>query len=216
MLSPLCLTITSMYPEQPPNLPKLSPDYLDQIAPKPTKRLNLSPKQWLIFGGLGFLIIVVIGIIIIGNSVNNTRPTETLAARLQSTSKIVDDASSKIKSSSLRALNSNLKIYLTNTIRDIKEPLSKNKVNINKLSPDIVKAESGDKILSVLEDARLNNKYDRIYASEMAYQLNTIMALMEQIYKGSGGHDLKAFLEGAYGNLKPTQQQFAEFDETNY
>ena len=205
-----------MYPEQPPQLPKLSPDYLDQIATKPVKKFNFSRKQKLVIGSLGLILVVAIGTIIVGSSMSNSKPTETLAAKLQSTSMIVDDASGKIKSSSLRALNGNLKIYLTNTLRDIEAPLSKDRVNLKKLSPDIVKAESSEKTMATLEDARLNNKYDRIYATEMSYRLSTIMALMQQIFKDSGNKSLNTFLQSAFVNLQPTQQQFASFDETKY
>lgn len=205
-----------MNPDEQPQLPPLTADYLDQIAPQPKSILNLSRKQWLVLGGLGIAVLVLILAIIIGILTGNTKPTEKLAARLESTNVVVDDASSKIKSSSLRALNSNLKIYLTNTIRDIEAPLKKSGVNIDKLDKSVVKSESSDEMLATLEDARLNARYDRIYATEMAYRLDTIVTLMQQIYKNTNNKDLKAFLDGAHSNLKPTQKQFANFDETNY
>lgn len=205
-----------MNPDQPPKLPPLSPDYLDQIAPQPRKRFNLSKKQLLIVAIAGGALLLAIILIIAGSFMSNSKPTEVLAARLQTTSEIVNDASTKIKSTSLRALNSNLKIYLTNTLRDIKAPLASSHVDIDKLNSDVLTAESGDTMLATLEDARLNAKYDRIYASEMSYQLDTIVNLMQQIYNGTNNKQLKSFLQNAYQNLEPTQQQFAKFDETNY
>lgn len=205
-----------MNPDQPPQIPPLSTDYLDQIAPQPKRRFSLDKKQWIILGGIGAVVVVLILAIIIGSMSSSTKPTETLAARLESTATVVDDAAGKIKSSSLRALNSNLKIFLTNTIRDIKTPLQKDGVDINKLDKDVVKKESSDKMLATLEDARLNARYDRIYAVEMAYRLDTIVTLMQQIYKNTNNQALKTFLDSAYNNLEPTQKQFANFDETNY
>lgn len=205
-----------MYPNQPQPQPQQTPiDYLNQIAPQAPKKINFTRKQWMLIGGLGLVLLIAIIIIIAGSLSGNSKPTEQLAARLATTAKIASDAQAKLKSTDLRALNSNLKIYLTNTNRDIVAPLAESHINIKTLDKKIVADESGAAMIAKLEDARLNAVYDNTYAHEMAYQLDTTMTLMKQIYNSTGNKDLKSFLDAAYTNLQPIQKQFASFNATN-
>lgn len=223
---------TPPQPEQPPQQQPAQPvmpqsplpqpsapnvDYLNQIAPKKPKKLRFKfgPKMIAILGGI--LVVVVIIISITVNVIANARrePVEHLSARLTTTQEIVSDAQDNLKSSQLRSLNSNLKIYLTNTNRDIATPLANVGVKPDKISKSILAEESGDALTAKLEDARLNVDYDRTYAREMAYKLEQTMILMQQIYKSTSSKSLKSFLENAYTNLEPTQKSFADFNAAN-
>lgn len=193
--------------------PSVSVDYLNQIAPQaPKSKLPLTKKQLILVGILGVAVIIVVILVIVVSLSSNKKPLEQLAARLQSTQTIATDASTKLKDSQLRALNSNLKIYLTNTNRDIAAPLLKDNIVVNKLDKNIVTSESGTDISARLENARLNAVYDSTYAREMSYRLDTIVALMKQIYNSTGNTTLKSFLNDAYTNLSPTQKEFSNFN----
>lgn len=196
---------------------KQSPiDYLNQIAPQAPKKMlfSLSKRNVAIFGGIIIVIIIVIATLASSLS-GGINQTERLAARLLSTQAIMDDATSKIKTTQLRTLNGNLKIYLTNTIRDIGPILTADKIDITKLNSKVLAAESNTKVLAILEEARLNVMYDRTYAREMSYKLDTVLTLMKQIQNSTKNMKLKTFLQDAYDNLQPTQQQFADFDAAN-
>ncbi len=198
-------------PQQP-----ISIDYLNQIAPQaPKRKLPLTRMQLIIFGVLGVALIVVMILVIIVGLTSSKNPTQQLAARLQNTQVIVNDAKTKLKSSALRALNSNLDIYLAETNRGIAAPLLKDKIDVTKLDKSIVASESGADVTTRLEDARLNAIYDRTYAREIAYRLETLVTLMRQIYSSTNNKDLKAFLETAYKNLEPTQKAFEDFNAAN-
>ena len=186
-------------------------DYLNQIAVQPPKKVNFVRKQPILIGGVAIIAVIII-LTIISNLSGGIKPSEQLAARLIATKSVADDATSKIKSPELRALNSNLKIYLTNTIRDIAAPLLKDKINVNRLDKKATVAESNVQLLATLEDARLNAIYDRTYAREMAYQLDTVLTLMRQIYNDTSNKDLKSFLDSKIENLVPIQKQFADFN----
>lgn len=195
-----------------PQQPNFSVDYLNQIAPKPQKKgLFGDPKRiYLVIAGalIVGLIVIIIGTII-GHKPNSL---QQLAARLQSTEKIAGDAQKNIQSSQLRSFNSNLKIFLDNTNRDIAAPLTASGVKPTKLDKKIVASESGADLVAKLEDARLNAVYDRTYAREMAYRLETIMVLMKDVYTSTSSKSLKTFLQTAYQNLGPVQKQFADFN----
>lgn len=200
---------------QPQPQPNLSVDYLNQIAPQaPKRKIPLSKTQLIIFGVLGVLFIVVMILVaVVGGG--GTKPLQQLAARLQSTETIVTDAASKIKSSQMRALNSNLKIYLTNTNRDIAAPLAAVGVDVGKLDEDVMTKEAGTDVTDRLENARLNATYDRTYAGEIAHRLETIVILMRQIQTSTSNQSLKTFLTDALTNLEPTQKDFADFNAAN-
>jgi len=200
-----------MYPNE--NQP-IDPNYLDQIAPQPSQKINIANNKPIFIAIIGLVItlfIFFIGMIASGLSGSGNQ-LERLSARLTATEGISVSATTNIKNSKLRALNSNLKIYLTNTIRDITPLLAVEKIDVKKLDKKIIASESNEKILAKLEDARLNAIYDRSYARELSYQLETTMSLMRQIYNKTKNKDLKTFLEESYNNLEPIQKQFSDFN----
>ncbi len=192
-------------------------DYLNQIAPqapkKPVFALNL---RTIIFGLIIFLVIVII-IANVGAALSNARkePWEQFAAKLAATTEVVDSSSGKIKNSQLRSLNSDLKLYLTNTQRDLATPLKAFDVNPAKLPASVTKKESSAAMLERLENGRLNAKYDSTYAREMSYQLATTLALLQKLYKSNVGPQTKAYLSDAYSNLAPTYEAVSDFSASN-
>lgn len=226
--------MSDMYPEQPtppPSLPTPPPslpptqapptvpyNYLDQIAPQAPKRgRNVSGLKKIIF--FGIIAAIIVGIVAITLNVIDgaqKEPAQKFAARLTSTQTIVEDSQDKLKSSELRSLNSDLKLYFTNTLRDAAEPLKRADVNIEKIDADILKKETAlaEKMNERLEDARLNAIFDRTYAREMAYQLETLLALMQRIYASTKSESLKEYIDGTYKNLQPTQQALEAFNES--
>jgi hypothetical protein len=161
------------------------------------------------------LSILLASIIAASSGPSGGSSTEKLAARLASTETIASAAQAKLKSSELRTLNSNLKIYLTNTNRDIVAPLMAVGINAKQLDPVVTKAEAGTDVTLRLEDARLNAVYDRTYAREMSYRLDTIVSLMQKIRASSSNTTMKSFLDSAITNLTPTQKEFSDYNDTN-
>lgn len=206
-----------MNSEQDQQPPSSTQTYLDQIAPTETKKpilMRLGPLQ-MIVGGI-VLIILILLIVGIVNSILKAPlvSLQQLSARLNTTATLVEGASNNLNSSELQTLNSNLKIYLTNTNREIIEPFQSVGVSTTKIDASITDQESGTAIAARLEDARLNAVYDRTYAREMAYQLDTILNLMKKSYSSIGSTAVKNVLQSAYENLAPIQQDFADFNET--
>lgn len=202
-----------MYPnEQPQNY---SIDYLNQIAPQAPKK-QFDAKFRLIAIILGIATIVTILLVVVSSFAGNSKnDMQQLAARLATTEKLATDAQKNLKSSELRSLNGSLKILLTNTNRDIAEPLKLNGITVAKLDKAIVAKENGAKVIATLEDARLNATYDRTYAREMSYQLETIVLQMKELYASTSSQSLKTFLDTSYKNIQPLQKQFSELNAAN-
>ncbi len=195
--------------------PGVSVDYLNQIAPTTTKSSRFSRNQF-IFMGLGAAVIIVLALsLIVSLGGTSNKSLQTLSARLTSTETIVNDSQKQIKSSTLRGLNSNLSIGLTNANRDIEPILEKNNITTKTMDAKIVAAESEKPVLEILENARLNAIYDRTYAREMAYRISTIISLAEDIKLSTDSQSLAKFLNTTIDNLSPTQKALDEFNATN-
>jgi len=208
-----------MYPNDPtPPQSPLPADYLNQIAPQaPKKQLFQFGIRQVLLIGVALIILVSI-LVVIANAISagKTDPLKHLSARLTATQIVVTDAQANLKSSKLRSLNSNLKLYMTNTNRDIEKPLLSAGIDIKKPNKAIAATEATTDLTTRLEDARLNAVFDATYAREMTYQLGTLMTLMNQIYKSTSNTELKTFLKSAYDSLQPTQESFAGFSGVAY
>lgn len=192
-------------------------DYLNQIAPQaPQKKLFSLNKYTLILIGL----VVIVAVILISTISRATiaaqkEPWQRITVRLSATSALVDKATASIKSSQLRSLNSDLKLYLTNTQRDFSTPLAQLKITTESIPKKITKEETATGIEDRLEDGRLNARYDSTYAREMAYQTGTILAELQALYRTNVGPKTKEIVKTAYDNLLPTYESLSEFSTTN-
>lgn len=203
-----------MNPENDQSSPEMNADYLNQIAPKPQRKSFLPKSKPVMIGiiAVGFLFFITILGLLASMAGGNVGDSERLAARLQATQDIIQSSRPNVNNHQIRASNSVLDTYLTNTLRDLTPILAKHNINVNKLSKTTVNAESDAKILATLEDARLNATYDRIYASEMAHQLDITLILMQKIYKDTSDSSLKSVLSSAYQSMKPIQKQYEDFN----
>lgn len=196
---------------------QLPSNYLDQISPQSVKHPFLVNKKRLVILGIVFAIVLVSVLSFVAGQIGASRlePWERLAARIAATSEIVASSEGKIKNSDLRSTNSSVKISLTNTKRDLVTPLATIGINADKLSASVTSSESSEAMLSRLEDARLNAKYDSTYAREMSFQLSNLLTLLRQLYSSSSNADNKAFLETTYKNLEPVQESLSKFSASN-
>jgi len=196
---------------------QLPPDYLDQIAPQAPGRAFALNKTRLILllCGVGIVLVIILSVVVgkIGSA--RTEPWGRLSARLDATSAVVESSEGKIKNSQLRSTNSNLKISLTNTQRDLATPLATIGIVPEKIAPTIIAAESSTQMLARLEDARLNAKYDSTYAREMSFQLSNLLTLLRQLYSSSSNEANKTFLKTTYDNFEPVQKSLSEFSASN-
>lgn len=195
-----------MQPDQNP----IPVDYLNTIAPEPTKSpMNNKLFFGVIIGALIVLVLAVVFIVTTGGS-SNTQSLERLGLRLQSLQTISKNAEKNIQSSALLSTNGNLSTYLVNTNRNIATPLSAAGINLKKANKTLIVEESGTELSKKLEDARLNAVFDRTYAREMAYQLETTAVLMNKLYKSTNSTSLKAYLPGAYKDIVSLQKQMED------
>jgi hypothetical protein len=203
--------------QQPPTQPVLPVDYLNQIAPQVQQKkvLDSMPKKILFFLAIAVILVLILVIVVNAFTGSQRQAAEELAARLTSTEAIAKDAQSNLKSTQMRTLNTDLRTFFTNTNRDIADPFESVGVNTTRLSGSVTQNETqlSTEMTNRLEDARLNAIYDQTYAREMAYQLATLLAMMEEVYDTTGSTSLKEYLGDAYENLTPIQEGFASYNQ---
>lgn len=192
--------------------PQYSIDYLEQISTAPEKP---AANNKLFFGAIiaAVLLAVVVAALLLlsGGQQNATNDMARLSLRLKTLQGIADSSQRTIKSSSLRSINTNLSLLLTNANRDIAGPLQASGVNMEKLNPAIVASESGSDMKKRLENGRLNAVFDRTYAREMSYQLETVEALIEELQTSTSSKSTATFLATTLEQVQPIQKQFADF-----
>lgn len=192
-------------------------DYLDQIAPVQEKKrrfgFGLNLPTILIIGAGLIAIVVILATAI--SSVSNTRVErwQHLYSRLNALATIVDDGTSKIKNGQLRSANSDLKLYTTNTSRDLADRLTAMKISTKKIPKKITDAESSDTILGILEDARLNATYDTAYSRETSYVLATTLSLLKQLSLSDKSAKSRDFAQTAYTNLEPIYAVISKYND---
>lgn len=170
----------------------------------------------IIIGAVGAIILIIIISAIAGSLGGGKKePWQRLSARLTATYAVVDKAGVNIKNSQLRSLNGNVKIFITNTQRDLGPTLARLEVDTKKIPASITTSENGTGMDTRLEDGRLNAKYDSTYVREMTYQLSRILSLLKQLYTSSGNATTKEFLQTTYNSLEPTYKAISEFSASN-
>lgn len=190
-----------------------SAEYLDHIATKKPAGLKFGLNiKSLLFIGAGLIVLIIISLIVTNVITSGQRqPLESLAARLASAQELASQSQANLSSSELRSANSNLSIVLTNTNRDIVQPLKNAGVNTSKLSQSVLDKESSEDITIRLEDARLNGVFDRVYAREMNYLLSSTIALIKELEQTRSQSSLLEFLDTTRRNLEPIQATLEEF-----
>lgn len=203
-----------MQPNNLPEQPQFSSDYLNQIAPAaPVKTLN-PMVLWGLIAGVIILVIVVISAVGSMGGGANSSSLASIAARFDALKTVADDADRNIQSSELRTLNSALKLSLTDTNRELQVPLEAQDISLKDKKNESVIAVTTDfeALGSRLEDARLNGVFDRTYAREISYSLKTLRSDMTVLYNKTRSKSLKAALETSDANLKPLVEEFSSFN----
>ena len=168
--------------------------------------------------GVGVLAIVGFAILMFGSSsTSNLERMAGLNLRLTSLQKIADTQQRQLRDNNLRSINAAFSLYLSNTLRDIKDPIAKSGVNektvTKELSADEAAFSSG--VTTKFEEAKLNVILDRTYAREMVYQIGVLRNMMTTVHKNTDNQELKTALETSDPSFVQSARGFEEFAGSN-
>lgn len=192
-------------------------NYLDQIAPKTTRSSGgsfFSNKFMLIVGGLLVaLILVIILSAALGSGAGKVKDsTLTLYLRATNVQANATNVHKDIRNSALRAANSELTTLLSNLTRDLNAYMLENNMGEEKQwKPTIVASEDEHNLTltETLTNAKLNGVIDRLFPSEVMYELEYMMSLMNEIYNGTEDEALMEILEKSHNDLSALKERFA-------
>lgn len=202
-----------MQPDTPPTHPI---DYLDSISSASSgssKKVNDKVFFGVIIVGV-LIAAMVATFALMGGGSNNTSDLERVGVRLNALQTVVNSSSQTTVSSKLRATNTSLSLVLTSANQDANKQLVAAGLDPKKLNPKIIAEESTGELSTRLEDARLNGVFDRTYAREMSYQLETLLVLIRQAESKAKDDTTKDFLATTHSAVQPFQAQFSSFDDT--
>lgn len=211
-----------MWPEQQQQQqPEYPIDYLNQIAPTTPKSAGPSPKLLLI--AIITCVVVAIGFVAFmltngsGQSTKISYKAEELSSRLETLKKIVDDNHDDIQENSLRTQNSTLSIFLSSSIADTKDSLGSLAPNASKKPTKEITANEeklSTDLQAKLDDSQLAGTFDRTYAREIAYQIDLLIGLTNEVYTKTSKADVRSSLEKLSQSIIPIKKAMATFSAT--
>ncbi|MBR6505358.1 hypothetical protein IKT18_00750 [Candidatus Saccharibacteria bacterium] len=199
--------------------------YLNSISSqvRPQKKsaggLLSSPLAKVAIGGVALIIVVIIfSSMFSGGGGGIKEESISFKFHLDYTSGVINGYQSSVKSSRLRSSSASLASILSNTSRNLTNYLV-GKYGFKDGAKEYKKYEEQaqlhqDELLSSLFDAKISGMLDRIYAHEMAHEIELIMAEETAIYDKISDEALKASLQSSYNSLDNLYPDFADFSES--
>ncbi len=216
-----------MYPNQQPNgqLPQVPPElqpmpgqsqfnpsYLDQIA-APVQQKKASPLLlWGMIGGVLLAVIVFMMILVSSGAPSPSQRVTSLLTRTQSLKSTTQDSAKKIKNSKLRAANSSLASILSGMENDFTTYLTSTGSKDPKADKDDPVTKEFAALSEKLEDARLNERFDTVYAREVGYQIKQIRSELTVAYKSVKSKSFQETLVKQDTSLEDLSKEFSSFN----
>lgn len=211
-----------MYPNQPNQpgqqapqpQPEYAIDYLDQIS-APQKRIS-APNPLILLVVIGVGVLAIVGFAILMFSSNGTAGRDRIAGlnlRLQTLQKIANTQQRNLRDNNLRSTNAAFSLYLSNTTRDLKDPVAAAGISEKTIPKQLTTTESqlSTDIATEFEEAKLNVMLDRTYAREMVYQIGVLRNMMAKVHKNTSSQKLKTALETSDPSFQQVAKNFQEF-----
>ena len=186
-------------------------DYLGGIAPQaPNSAVSVGgfqlTKKAIIFI-VGGLLALVLAVVLLFATQKPAGPGFLNEASLYTsfidTADITKNSGKYLQSSQLRATNGTLKSFLLDSAKQMETPLSKSGIDYKKLRSSAKKEPHHDGDMATkLENARLNDVYDRTYANEVGYKLEKMMAAVQKIKKTNTRKSMQEYLTEIEPDLK--------------
>lgn len=189
------------------------PNYLDSIAPPP-------PRPNFFSGSFGKIFFLCIGIFVLAVSLiiafsgqDQTADLQQVTVRIDNMAKIAKESQKDLKSNNLSNTNTNFQLWLKGNLTTAEDLLAKGGVKKTDYSKDMTKKETklSEDLKTKFEDARLNAKLNRVYASTMAAETEKLVNLLNTMSKKSKSSQIREFAKTASKNLQPIQKEFNEF-----
>lgn len=188
--------------------------YRDEVPPVPQKTkpklITFTPKTW-IFIALGVAAILLGVFLLMFSSGNNVTPQmQRLSARLNTTLTISEDATQHIQNADLRKLNSDIRILTTGSIAKLQPVFTS--AGAGTIPNDIKAAEADAATTERIERAKTGGDFDGVYKQIIEQKMDTIIALMIEIYDNTNNNDTRTALSESYNDFVVLRDQLRELE----
>jgi len=207
-----------MYPDQQPTgqpqtpPPQFDSNYLDQIS-TPVRQKTLNPMLlWAMIGGVVLAVVILALVLLSSGAPSQTERISNLLARTQSLKTLTQDSVKTVKDSKLRAANGSLTTILSGMENEFTTYLTSSGEKTQKRPNDDPIAVEFATVSEKLEEARLNERFDTVYAREIAYQIKKIRSEFSTIYDDVKSESFKEILAKEDKNLEDLNTDFAAFN----
>lgn len=178
----------------------------------PENNSRFSKKMILIAGGL--IVSVIIAIVLLFSSGQSGISTQAqyLLVRYSNMQTMLSDTKTtrNLKSQELSNIITSYNLTATTDYNDLTTALAGQVPE--KTDESIIAAESDELTMQKIEDAYLENKLDAVYADTLIKKIDSLRALIAEIYGLSKSQELKSTLESVDENLRTTRQQVDELN----
>lgn len=176
-----------------------------QVAPQNNSQFS-KKTVFLVAGLLGAVIFAAILLLSSGQKSVSTQ-AQHLVLRYDNLQSILSDTNTtrNIKNQDLSNLIASFSLSIITDLNDITEALGTQLPE--KRDEKIIATEADTTTAKTIEDAYLENKLDSVYADVLTKKIDSLRALIAEIYGLSKDAKLKQTLERVDGNLLTTRQQ---------
>ena len=199
-------------------------DYLGGIAPaSQSGAISIGgfslTKKMLAFIGGGIAALTLAMVLLFASQTEEVATTlseSSLYASYIDTTEVTKNSGKNITSSQLRSFNGSLQTFLLNSGTQMEGPLEQMGINVSSLRSDAKKPPYHDEEMAKkLEEARLLDTYDRVYASEVSYKLNTMSATIQKVKETNSRQDMQEYLETTEASLTTLQEALENYQNEN-
>lgn len=211
--TPVAPQVPSAYSAQPQ--PAYDPNYLDTIAPAPAPSKFFSGSFGKIFFVLLALFFLAVSIIIATNGKDDTADLQQVAVRLDNLSKTTKKAHTNFRSNNLSTTNSNYMLWITDSKRQAEELLALGGIQKSDYDKKMTTEEKTimEELDTKYEDARLNARLERIYASSMAAETQELLNMYANMARKNKSSKIRDYATNAAKNLEPLHKSFDEYTD---
>ncbi|HYG84303.1 MAG TPA: hypothetical protein VD907_05500 [Verrucomicrobiae bacterium] len=187
----------------------MQPTFTDMVPPVPTRNggfRGISQRSLLIGGGLLVAIIAGFILLMLTNNASLKDPLQRLTVRLETLQKITSDSQGALTNPDLQKINSDTSILATGSLSELAKPMDA--AGRGSISDDNRALEADTATLEALANAQLEGRYDEVYARAVEQKIDTILALLSEIYNKTNNRQLKAALNTPYNNFMSIKKDF--------
>ncbi len=188
----------------------MEPNY-GYVQASPQNESRFSRKMLLIAGGLVAGVIVAVALLLLTSTRSGIgTQSQHLLIRYSNLQAMLSDTKTtrNLKNQDLSNIVTSFGLTTTTDINDLTIALSSQIPT--KMSDSIISAEADTTTAKTIEDAYLENKLDSVYADTLIKKIDSLRALIAEIYGLSKDQKLKATLVSIDEHLRTTRKQIED------